>query len=193
MVSNILGGSEAQRSHFIHHRSSGAFFLVCCQFLPFNFDSRFLSSDSKSSPILANLLECIHSDEFDLQQEAVRALEHACLDASALHLLSSPSQLASTLAPLARELERLLRVPSSDVPLCVARIVSAITDAHSKQCAVSGYVRYVFESGWSLMDILLTILCVHLSLFLSGKYDLVHTWVDAGITEALDDIQVTDS
>ncbi len=27
-------------------------------------------------------------------------------------------------------------------------------------------------------------------MFFSRKYDMVHVWVDAGITEALDDIQV---
>jgi len=105
--------------------------------------------DDKPSPVLDNLLQCIHSDEFDVQQEAVRALEQACLDTSVLHLLASPALLASIVAPLARELERLLRVPSSDVPLCVARIVSAITDAHNKQCALNGYVRCVLPSNFS--------------------------------------------
>lgn len=104
------------------------------------------STESKPSPILDNLLQCIHSDEFDLQQEAVHALEQACLDPALLQLLASPAHLTSIVAPLARELERLLRVPSSDVPLSVARIVSAITDAHTEQCTVSGNTRCVFHS-----------------------------------------------
>jgi hypothetical protein len=102
----------------------------------------FVCTDIAPCPLLDNLLQCVHSDEFDLQQEALFALEQGCLDAHLLQLLVSATQTAHStstlLAPLAQELERLLRVPSAEVPLCVVRIIAAITDAHSKECVVSG-------------------------------------------------------
>lgn len=101
-------------------------------------------------------MQCIHSDEFDLQQEAVFALEQACLDTALLHLIVSPSTTASggvagagpsaALVSLAGQLERLLRVPSSEVPLCVVRVISALTAAHSKHCDNTGHNRYVKQA-----------------------------------------------
>eukprot|EP01032_Pedospumella_encystans_P011099 gene11099-12932_t len=148
VVGNILGGSATQRLALLSHRRT----------------------DVTPCPLLDSLLQCIHSDEFDLQQEAIFALEQACLETYLLRQFVCPQSPASglnaVLVPLAGQLERLLRVPSSDVPLCVVRIISALTQAHSTHCDETGNT--------------------------SAKYDLVHVWVDAGITEALDDIQYSD-
>lgn len=102
-------------------------------------------SDVAPCPLLDSLLQCIHSDEFDLQQEAVFALEQACLETYLLRQFVSPPPPASglnvALVPLAGQLERLLRVPNHDVPLCVVRIISALTQAHRTYCEETGNTR----------------------------------------------------
>lgn len=162
--------------------------------------------------MLDNLLQGIHCDEFELQQEALFALEQACLDADFAHMLTSPTAMGSSssgasasttslttasnlqgvLAPLAREFERLLRVPSSEVPLCVARVVSALTEAHRKHCDSSGgrsrrLATKIFSHTGTLG---ISQQSFFVSFSINHRFDLVHLWVEAGITEALDDIQV---
>lgn len=122
---------------------------------------------------LEHLMATIRCDEFDVQQEGVFCLEQACADEDLLHLLLVSSVYRPQLLPLARQLGRLLRSPSCDVPLSCMRIVGALTAAAKdmdKMNKQNGSSNCNTSSG--------------------GLMELVNLWVEAGITEALDDIQV---
>lgn len=124
--------------------------------------------DAHPCVALECLLTVIHCDEFDVQQEGVFCLEQACADDDLLHLLLACPAYRAHLLPLARQMERLLRSPSCDLPMSCMRIISALTAA-----AKSGTGHNSDGCGNS-----------------TGLGELVNLWVEAGITEALDDIQV---
>lgn len=129
------------------------------------------SLDAHPCLALERLLTVLQCDEYDVQQEAVFCLEQACADEDLLQLLLSSPVYRPHLLPLARLVERLLRSPSCDVPLSCMRIVSALTSAAKTSGSSSG------SGGGGGGD--------------SGRLcELVNMWVEAGITEALDDIQV---
>jgi hypothetical protein len=112
--------------------------------------------------LLEHLLRALQRDEYDLQHEATLCLEQACLSPALTHALLTSPAYTPELLPLGRVFERLLRVPGSiEVPISVIRIVSALTAAAA--LLVPARARQV---------------------------ELANLWVEAGITEALDDIQV---
>jgi hypothetical protein len=112
--------------------------------------------------LLEHLLRALQRDEFELQQEATLCLEQASLSHSLTHAMLTSPAYTPELLPLGRVFERLLRVPGScEVPISVIRTVGALTAAAA--LLVPSPARQV---------------------------ELANLWVDAGITEALDDIQV---
>jgi hypothetical protein len=124
-------------------------------------DGRSLLGDCNRCLFLDNILSSLQSDEFDLQQEAVFCLEQACKEPRVLHLLLSSSLYTPQQVPVSRQCARLLRVPGS------SEVPPSVIRVLNALLATSG------SRGSHLQQV------------------LVQQWVDAGITEALDDIQVS--
>lgn len=163
MVSNVLGGSEASRNFLIHYGSSGTFSRVvpASSVLAISATQRIAGwSDASPSPLLEHLLRALQRDDFDVQQEATLALEQACLSPACRGMLLAVPQYAAEIAALGMVFERLLRAPGTS------------------------------DAPISVMRVISALTAAAGELGPGRQLELANVWVDVGITEALDDIQV---
>jgi hypothetical protein len=117
-------------------------------------------AESSPSPVLENIVQALQRDDFDLQHEAALALEQACLSADCKRMLLTVPQYAAQLVTLGRVFEHLLRAPGSG------------------------------EAPISVMRVIGALTAAAAEIGHSSQAELVNLWVEVGITEALDDVQV---
>jgi hypothetical protein len=117
-------------------------------------------AESSPSPVLENIIQALQRDDFDLQHEAALALEQACLSADCKRMLLTVPQYAAQLVTLGMVFEHLLRAPGS------GEAPISVVRVIGALTAAAGEIGH------------------------SSQAELVNLWVEVGITEALDDVQV---
>jgi hypothetical protein len=160
VLGNILGASDASRSFLLQCHATGTYDLVLTSICPCSCTLCVDRAESSPSPVLENIIQALLRDDFDLQHEAALALEQACLGADCKRMLLTVPQYAAQLVTLGRVFEHLLRAPGSG------------------------------EAPISVMRVIGALTAAAAEIGHSSQAELVNLWVEVGITEALDDVQV---
>ena len=164
-MGNIFASSQALRLSFLRHSRAGNEAAAPAGFLTFG---HFLSEEC---PVLERVLAAVLRDEFDIQQEAVRCLEQACLEPGTVTALLQSG--ASQLRVLSQQLQRVLRTGhtgGSDAAQAAVRIIAVLVDGAAGTAAAAGAA----EGKGRLVQL----------------EELLQLLVEVGVTEALDDLQV---